>query len=110
MTTHIYDRETGKVYPWIDHCPIAAAPYEIVRDGASTILRVTPYHQWNYNYPIDYDGFAMAHPNNVPYIYVDRILTVTIDMGLFGWTVANLLPPFQRVILTDREREHSSAV
>ena len=90
ISTHIYDRETGKVAPrW---CPLSASPYH----NGQTIeghpfLEVSPYYRWQHEYAINYEGYATAHKESIPYIYRSNCLIVTTENFLLGWTMAEPL-------------------
>lgn len=87
ISTHIYDRDTGKVAPrW---CPLTAAPYEIGQSiEGYNFTKVTPYYKWQHEYAINYEGYAPAEEDSIPYVYINNCLIVTQYRELEGWCIA----------------------
>ncbi len=88
IPTHIYDCETGKVTPrW---CPLTtASPYEIGQSiEGYNFTKVTPYYKWQHEYAINYEGYAPAEENAIPYVYINNCLIVTQYRELEGWSIA----------------------
>ena len=90
IPTHIYDCKTGKVAPrW---CPISASPYRIRQTiEGHNFLEVSPYYRWQHEYAIDYEGYAMAEKDSIPYLYKNNCLIVTTENFLLGWGIAEPL-------------------
>ena len=90
ISTHIYDRETGKAASrW---CPLSASPYRIGQTiEGHPFLEVSPYYKWEHEYAINYEGYAPASENSIPYFYKNNCLIVTTEDFLRGWRMAEPL-------------------
>lgn len=90
ISTHIYDRETGKAaHRW---CPLSASPYRIGQTiEGHPFLEVSPYYKWQHEYAINYEGYAPALLNSIPYFYKNNCLIVTTEDFLRGWRMAEPL-------------------
>ena len=90
ISTHIYDRETGKAASrW---CPLSASPYIIGQTiEGYNFIKVSPYYKWQHEYAINYEGYAPASENSIPYVYINNCLIVNQYRELEGWSIAEPL-------------------